>query len=100
MANKSQFIYEVVLQARRLAAVFDVVDERHKAFFDNGFQSGGANEIVQADIDAANIPISVADLTAGITLLEQVANFKGNSAVTQADYMATVNKLRDGHSGS
>lgn len=97
MANKTTYAYEVIRIVRRLAEMADIVDERHQAFFDNQFQSGGANEIVDGDL--TDFSVSAADFTAGITLLEQFKNFKNNAAVTQADYLATMNKLRDGHSG-
>ena len=97
MANKSDFAYDIILRMRRLAEVADVGDSLAKEWSDSGFGSGGANEIVDADL--TDYQISAADLTSAITLLQQFNNFTGNSAVSQGDYMSTLNKVRRGHSG-
>ncbi len=97
MANKSDFVYDVILRMRRLAEVADVGDSLAKEWSDSGFGSGGGNEIVDGDL--TDFQITAAELTSAITLLQQFNNFVGNSAVLQGDYMATLNKVRRGHSG-
>lgn len=96
---KTDYMYEVIRMIRRLAEEADVVAERHKEFFDKTYNAGGADEITQADIDAAVFDISLTDFTSGISLLEQYSNFVSNSAVTAADWQATMNRIRRAHSG-
>ena len=94
MSRKLQYAIDIVRAVRSLADIADVAAERQKEYFDNAYNSAGANEILDSDL--TDIDITAADLASAITLLEQFDNFANNSAVTQADYMSTMNKLRRG----
>jgi hypothetical protein len=92
--NKIQYVREIIRLTKALAEEADIVTARHKEYFDNGYGAAGAEEITQADLDAADIDLSVADITATITMMDQYKNFTGNAAVVTGDYLATMNKVR------
>ena len=93
MDKKISFGQKVQELTNALANVMDHVSTVEKAYFDRGYNVGGSNEIIDADI-LPNIQLSAADLTNAITLLSQFKNFCFSQAVTQADYAATINKIR------
>lgn len=92
MSRKTQYVENIMKIMEYLGQVGDVAADRHKEYFDRTYGSGGANEIVDADLTAYDL--TAAEFTSAVTLLEQVKNLVGNSAVTQADYAATLNKVR------
>ena len=95
MSKKSGHITEVVTMTNMLARYYsDKSTEIHKAYFDNEYGSGGANEITDADIQSVFPDLTVADFTGAINLMAQVNNLMGNNAVSQADWLSTVNKVR------
>jgi hypothetical protein len=59
-------------------------------YFDRGYNGGGSNPITDGDAS----PLTAANYAALITLIQQLNNFLGNSAVTPADYDATLNTIR------
>ena len=61
MANKADFVYDVILRMRRLAEVADVGDSLAKEWSDSGFGSGGGNEIVDGDL--TDFQITATELT-------------------------------------
>jgi hypothetical protein len=63
-----------------------------KAYFDNGFNNGGADAIIDADLTAVSSN-TAADVALGWTFLDDMRKFLGNEAVTTADRQATISKL-------
>lgn len=62
-------------------------------YFDRGYNSGGANEIVDGDIIESGITASaIADV---ITAVAQLSNYMDNASVTTGDYSASYNKTRN-----
>ena len=95
MAKKNSFISDVVTMTNSLAKYYtDRSDELHKSYFDNGYNTGGSNEITEADVQAIYSDMTLADFTAAISLMEQLNNLMENRAVAQADWQASVNKVR------
>ena len=79
----------------QLSKVMVMAPEVVGAYFDNTYNSGGGDELVDADLSGA-FNFSAADASSGITLLQQFINFLQNDDVTKGDYASTLNKLRYG----
>jgi hypothetical protein len=92
MATKITFATQAQLDATTMAQVADRLANLESVYFDRGYDGGGSNPIIDADITSLNI--TAADLAALITLTQQLANFLGNLAVTSGDYDATLNTVR------
>lgn len=90
--QKAAFIVELIRDAQALVAVTDKVADQEGEFFDNGYNSAAADEIVQADLDPHDM--TLAEFTNYITFIQQLKNFVGNTAVTTGDYAATLNAMR------
>ena len=91
MSKKDAFINDVISMTNSLAKYYtDRSDELHKSYFDNNF----ATEITQDDLDRLYPGVSLTDFTGAISLMEQINNLTGNRAVTQADWLAAINKVR------
>ena len=88
-AKKAAYIRELVRNIQELDAIFDAAPDLENEYFDLGYNSGGANAIVDADV--ASINLTAADIASGITLIQQVKNMAGNVAVTTGDYALTSN---------
>ena len=97
MATKVEVHVNKILALNSLVAqVMDQVADVTSEYFDNQYNSGGANEIQQADLNGYNSPPPTpADIAGAITLFQELNNFFQNSAVTTADYSVTVNILRN-----
>lgn len=92
MATKLIFTERAQVEATILAQLGDKLVDLESVYFDRGYDAGGSNPIVDVDIESLNI--TAAQLAALITLAQQMSNFLGNLAVTQADYDATLNAVR------
>jgi hypothetical protein len=90
---KTTFTNKLRELATLINQVFLTAEDLHKAFFDRGLNTGGNNELVDTDIQE-NTTLTATDVSAGITLIEQLKNFANNLPVTQGDYKATINRLR------
>ena len=64
----------------------------YSIYFDRTYNSGGADEITDADLEA--FEFDAATLAGVITLSEQLDKMLNNQAVAQADYDQTLNKMR------
>lgn len=73
-------------------AITEAADLR-SIYFDRGYNSGGADQITDADLASAlGIPASlIGDFS---TMAEQLEKFRDNQAVTMGDYGNTLNNLR------
>ena len=91
-ATKSQFITNLQVASDALRVPIGTWADIVNYYFKNGFNGGGGNPIVAGDL--AGTGLTVAQVTNGITMLQQLANFFGNQAVTTGDYQATVQALR------
>ena len=92
MVKKIDFATKVQANTTSIAGLKDTLEDVVEVFFARGYNAGGADPITDADL--AGTGITLADLTACITMFQQIANFFGNQAVTQGDYSTTVNKMR------
>jgi hypothetical protein len=92
MASKITWGTQAQTDATTLAQVADRLANLESVYFDRGYNSGGSDPI--GDIDVASLGVTAAQLGSLITLIQQLNNFLGNSAVTTADYDATLNAVR------
>lgn len=100
MSEKVTFIKQLRNDASSLAVLFRNVSDRAPLYFDRGYNpSGGADPITDLDAQAAGLS-STSEVDAMITLLQQIDNFLGNSAVSTGDYSATLNNMRDDLTGT
>ena len=89
--DKQNFGSEIRRNAGDFLTMYNQGAAMVKAYFDNGFGSGGAKEIT--DLDLEPVGITAAELTAYITFLQQLDNLFNNGAVTQSQYSVSVNNV-------
>lgn len=94
MAKKIDYVYEVVRMMQALVSESDIAYDRWKEFFDNGYNSGGADELTNAELSNAGIELTAAQFTSVINFLQQFDNLITNQTVTESDYSATLNSVR------
>ena len=91
-ASKPQFILNLQTLANQLESARLLAEEVATAYFKMGFNGGGLNPIVDADVTGNGLSaLKVANM---ITLAQQLGNLFGNAAVTPADYRATLDQTR------
>jgi hypothetical protein len=91
-ASKTQFVNNIQILANQLESARVLADEIATAYFKMGFNGGGSNPIVDADVTGNGL--TAAKVSNLVTLAQQLGNFFGNAAVTQADYRATLDQTR------
>lgn len=92
MANKEDFANRLRSASSRFMQDAEDLAALYATYFDRGYNSGGSDEIVDGDVIEAET--TAADIAAGITASEQLANYLNAGAVTSADYSASWNRLR------
>ena|SRR5579859_6804725 len=91
-ATKSQFVTDCQVAANNAETLRIQMEEIATAYFKMGFNSGGSQPIVDADVSGNNL--TAAKIASFITLAQQIGNLFGNAAVTQADYRSTNDQMR------
>ena len=92
MSDKINFTIRMQELVTALANVQDQVPDDWQLFFDRGYNSGGANPIVDGDISSTGL--TAAQVESAITLYENLDKFLSGTAVSQAVYRQTVNAIR------
>lgn len=93
--QKELFALELLSVAQTATSeVMDKVADVDSLYFDNGYNSGGSDPIVDADLAAFN-GLTAAQVGSVITAFQQLDNFFNNSAVTTGDYAVTFNAVRN-----
>lgn len=90
--EKERFADNLLDLAAKLIDVMDASEQFENTYFDLGFNSGGADPIIDGDVSSRLI--TAAEVESFITFIQQYRNFIGNTAVSQGDYAATLNALR------
>jgi len=90
--NKTTYAGQIQTTAAAIAAAIDRATDLRSIYFDRGYNSGGANVIIDGDV--SELGITADAITNFITLAEQLQNFADNQTVTSGDYDATLNMLR------
>lgn len=93
MSKKEDYVAAVQEISTVLAKAGPQFQWLFETFFDRGYNGGGVNPLIDADIPA-ELGITAADIAAFITLAEQMGNFLGNQPVFQSDYGFALNRLR------
>jgi hypothetical protein len=91
-AQERAFVQRVQSNANKLADEIATAIELQAVYFDRGYDSGGANELVDADL--ADLFITATQLASYVTMAQQIENFRDNAAVTSADYGSTLSQVR------
>lgn len=91
MASKLQYAQQAQELCNTLAEVRNKARDMNKTYFDRSYNS--ADPFASGDI--ASLGILPSDVTSFVTLTEQMDKFFGNlSGLAQADYQATLDKMR------
>lgn len=101
MDEKNRFMWDSFELVKAFSLLMEKCSVVNKAYFDQGFNVGGADPITDDDINTAGyFSFSAAEFGSLMTLLEQQDKLLTNVAVTPADYSATINKIRYGQKRS
>ena len=92
MSRKLDFTQNLQGKVGALALAADELKNLYDLYFDRGYNSGGADPIVDGDI--ADTEITAADVTLAITFVENLEKLLTNQDPTNGDYDATLNKVR------
>ncbi len=92
MTKKEKFATKIIEMATNVGYWADNAENYHGSYFDKGYNSGGSNEIVDADV--ASLEITASQLVSAMTFIENFNKFFENEVVAQADYKATINAIR------
>ena len=90
---KTKFAQWLITLNQNAVALMDECKDLEGSYFDNAYNSGGADEIKDADV--ADYNITAAKIASFITLAQQLEKMFNNEAVTTADYGVTVNTIRN-----
>ncbi len=91
---KEKYVIDLLAQVKTIGATaLDLGASLENQYFDNGWDSGGGDPIVDGDLAGFN-DLTALDVASVITMTQQLNNFFANAVVTQADYAATVNGTR------
>jgi hypothetical protein len=93
VSKKADFVVAAQEVSTILAKLAPKMQALFEAYFDRGYNGGGADPLVDGDIPA-ELEATAANVAAFITLAENVGIFLNNGAPFQSDYQSTVNKLR------
>lgn len=84
--EKTQWITGIQQTANQMDAVITAAERLGDMYWAKGFNSGGADPITQEDIDGiGSVHITLAEVTAFYTVMEQLVSFYNNGSVGQAD---------------
>jgi len=93
--QKLNFVTSVASLAGTLINAKYLADQLYAQYFDNGYNSGGADELIAGDLTGSEFEgLAIADITNGITAIENLVKYFENQAVTQGDYLSNFNQLK------
>lgn len=92
MNQKETFVQKLQAAATQIAQASDQFANLETVFFDRTYNSGGANQIQDVDIEATGL--TAAQVGSLITLGQQLQLFLNNGAPVQGDYDVTLNAAR------
>ena len=90
---KVEFIKAMQAEATALAKAAERLIDLREVFFDRGYNGGGADAITNADLGFAGLNTTTFDGV--VNFITQLNNFLNNAAVSQADWFANLNKVRN-----
>lgn len=92
MSQKKNYVTDTLTQANALAAIMEAAPDLLARYFDCGYNGGGANEIVDADL--VSFGITAAQFVAFITCLENYGKFCQGTNPANAQYRVSINQVR------
>jgi hypothetical protein len=92
--DKATLVQSMVNSGTAIAQAHEALQAAYSIYFDNGYNSGGALPISDADLTGAGFPFTAAQLGSLVTFAEQLNNLMEGQATTPADYSATLNVIR------
>lgn len=93
--QKELFVNRLLQVAQKFAyEVMDEVENIDSQYFDNGYDGGGSDPIIDADLANYN-DLTAAQVALVITAFQQLDNFANNAVVATGDYSVTFNTVRD-----
>jgi hypothetical protein len=92
--DEQQFAEDVQAAMTAIVQAYEVMEAAERIYFARGWNSGGANEITDADLTAAGFQFDAATLGASITVAQQVGLLLTNQATTPGNYISTLDKMR------
>ena len=92
MSKKLDFATQLQRQVTLIAQAADKGDDLVTVYFDRTYNSGGADEIVDADL--TTLEITAAQLGNAITFFQNLNKLLNNEDPANADYDATLNAVR------
>lgn len=87
-----KFVRDSAELNQKIVEVMEGVADLSSVYYDNGFDGAGSDPIVDDDITDSDL--TAAQVTDFVTMLDQLAKFFNNQAVTAADYSVTANIVR------
>lgn len=87
--RKNAYLRDLIRVMQEMDTLFDNAPDIENEYFDLGYNSGGAREVIDADV--IQWGLTAANIGSAITLIQQVKNLAGNAAVTTGDYALTTN---------
>lgn len=86
------FVQRITVKANELAEVAKELADLRNIYYHREYHSTGAHEIVDADL--VDFGFTAAELASFITFCEQLDNLLNEAATTPANYLETVNVVR------
>lgn len=89
--RKEAYIADAMLKSKTITEVKNFVRTLEKQYFDNTYNSGGADEILNADLTAYDI--TATQFGDYMNVVTELKKLFFNEAVTQGDYAKSLNVI-------
>lgn len=93
MSQKTVFAKRLITQAQAFSEVMRDVSSLVDAYFDSGYNVGGASPMVDGDLTATYPGLTAAQVAAVIVAFQQLQNFMKGTAVVTGTYHTTFNQV-------
>ena len=92
ISEKERCARDLMGSLDQLRAVYQNFKTTNTAYFENGFNVGGADEITDADL--LNLNLTSADLISALTLLQNYENLMEGIAATVTPFKTVLSRLK------
>jgi hypothetical protein len=92
ISEKERCARDLMGSLDQLRTVYQNFKTTNTAYFENGFNIGGADEITDADL--LNLNLTSADLINAVTLLQNYENLMEGIAVTVTPFKTVLSRLK------
>lgn len=96
VSEKTKWLSEMNGAVRDFIELRKKVDDIFQTYFDKGFNSGGADELVAGDLTGTpwDGAVTMTEIGNTVTGFEQYLKFMDNEAVTTGDYSGVFNAVK------